>query len=57
MNTGSMYLWRFKDKGGTFSFGYVIQRSGSMVQLGAYNGAISGVWVKESEIEYEEYRA
>ena len=56
MLIGKMYLWRFKDKKGTFRFGYTIKRNGNMVQIGAYNGATTGVWVKESEIEYEDYK-
>ena len=56
MLTGHMYLWRFKDKKGAFNFGYVIKRQGNMVQIGTYNGATIGKWVKESEIEYEDYK-
>lgn len=55
MQTGQMYLWRFKKDGRVFRFGYVCKRDGGMVEIGGYNGASNGIWVRESEVEYENY--
>ena len=56
MSFGSMILWRFTKQGGVFRFGYVCGSNGNMIEIGPYNGAVNGVWVKESEIEHEPYK-
>jgi hypothetical protein len=57
MTSGQMILWRFKGKGGVFNFGYVIRVTGGMAQIGPYNGASHGPWVRISEVETERYHA
>lgn len=44
--------WRFKAKGGTWTYGYPSRVKGALVRMGAWNGDTSyGVVVDESEIE------
>jgi hypothetical protein len=50
-----MVFWRFKDRGGSFFFGYVTY-VGSLVRLGTYSGDVmGGSLVDPSEIEWRPY--
>ena len=55
MAPGALVFWRFKAEPREFQFGYVIERKGSLVHLGPYNGASEGVWVEEDEVEWRKY--
>lgn len=52
MEVGLTYLWRFKNTSTPFLLGYVCEKNGNIVKLNKFYST----WVKESEIEYVEYK-
>ena len=54
---GSRIFWRYKDASPpNWMEGFICGQNGGFFQIGTYRNATHGVWVKLTDIEYEEWK-